>query len=103
MSNPRVQPDPTRLMWVELGWVEFFLTHHDGLSKKISSTRHYPTHKHLSNESFFLKRKKKKKDKIRNAVLFKGKKKRFNVTRTRGGDLFELSPTYLMGKPTEIS
>ena len=75
MSNPRVQPDPTRLMWVELGWVEFFLTHHDGLSKKISSTRHYPTHKHLSNESFFLKKKKKKKDKIRNAVLFKGKKK----------------------------
>ena len=37
LSNPWVQPDPTRFMWVRLdpcdglGWVEFFLTHYGGL------------------------------------------------------------------------
>ena len=30
---------PNRPMWVGLGWVEFFLTHHGGLSQKILSTR----------------------------------------------------------------
>ena len=39
-------------MWVgldlcdELGWVEFFLTHHGGLGQKISLTRPNPTHAH---------------------------------------------------------
>ena len=45
LSNPWVQPNPTQLMWVGLGWVEIFLTHHGGLGKKILSTRpmHTPT------------------------------------------------------------
>ena len=39
-------------MWVgldlcdELGWVEFFLTHHGGLGQKISLTQSNPTHAH---------------------------------------------------------
>ena len=46
LSNPWVQPDPTQPMWVGLGWVEFFLTHHGGLSQKIPSTRPNLTHAH---------------------------------------------------------
>ena len=35
-----VQPKgSTRPMWVGLGWVEFFFTHHGGLSQKIPLTR----------------------------------------------------------------
>ena len=39
------QPNPTHVDWVgldlcdELGWVEFFLTHHGELGQKIPSTR----------------------------------------------------------------
>ena len=44
--------NPTHVGWVgldlcdRLGWVEFFLTHHGGLGKKIPSTRpmHTPTY-----------------------------------------------------------
>ena len=49
LSNPWVQPNPTRPMWVGLdlcdglGWVEFFLTHHSGFGQKIPSTRPNPT------------------------------------------------------------
>ena len=48
LSNPWVQLDSTQPMWVgldlcdELGWVEFFLTHHSGLGKKILSTQPNP-------------------------------------------------------------
>ena len=46
------RPNPTQLGWVGLDlcdgldWVEFFLTHHGGLGKKIPSTRpmHTPTY-----------------------------------------------------------
>ena len=34
------------MWWVGLGWVEFFLTHHGGLGKKILLTRPNPTHAH---------------------------------------------------------
>ena len=46
------QPDLCRLGWVgldlcdALGWVEFFLTHHDGLGQKISLTQPNLTHAH---------------------------------------------------------
>ena len=33
-------------MWVGLGWVEFFFTHHGGLGQKIPSTWPNPTHAH---------------------------------------------------------
>ena len=70
LSNPWVQLDSTKPMWVGLGWtyvigwvgLNFFLTHHSGLSKKIPSTRPKPTHAHfyiqlqdiLSGEDFWL-------------------------------------------------
>ena len=46
------RPNPTHVNWVgldlcdELGWVEFFLTYHDGLGQKIPSTLPNPTHAH---------------------------------------------------------
>ena len=46
LSNSRVQPDPTQPMWVRLGWVEFFLTHHGGLGQKLSLSRPNLTHAH---------------------------------------------------------
>ena len=46
LSNPWVQPNPCGLGWVGLGWIEFFLTHHGGLSQKIPSPRPNPTHAH---------------------------------------------------------
>ena len=36
------------MWWVGLGWVEFFLTHHDGLGQKIPSTR--PMHTSSARE-----------------------------------------------------
>ena len=47
------RPKPTHVGWVRLDlcdglrWVEFFLTHYDGLSQKIPSTRsmHTPSSK----------------------------------------------------------
>ena len=41
LSNPWVQPNPCGL-----GWIEFFLTHHGGLSQKIPSPRPNSTHAH---------------------------------------------------------
>ena len=67
MSNPWVQPDPTRLMWVGLdlcdglGWVELFLTHHGGLGKKTFLTRpmHTPKYNNIYAGSYkYLKEKK---------------------------------------------
>ena len=46
------RPNPNHVDWVGLdlcdglGWVEFFFTHHGGLSQKIPSTRPNPTHAH---------------------------------------------------------
>ena len=34
----------TRPNPIQMGWVGFFLTHHDGLGKKIILTRPNPTH-----------------------------------------------------------
>ena len=46
------RPNPTHVGWVRLdlcdglGWVEFFLTHHSGLGKKIPLTWPGPTYAH---------------------------------------------------------
>ena len=50
-SNSWVQPDRTRSMWVGLGWIKYFLTHHGGLGQKISLTRpmHTPSCKDFIN------------------------------------------------------
>ena len=54
LSNPWVQPDPTRPIWDGLGWtyvigwvgLNFFLTHHGGLGQNIPSTRPNSMHAH---------------------------------------------------------
>ena len=45
---PTLGFNPTHVGWVGLGWVEFFLTHHDGLGQKIPSTR--PMHTSSARE-----------------------------------------------------
>ena len=55
----------TRPMWVGLdlydglGWVEFFLTHHDEFSQKISSTRPIYTPNPIHQKILLTKKKKK--------------------------------------------
>ena len=53
--------NPTHVGWVGLGWVEFFLTHHDGLGQKIPSTQpmHTLMHKYTKHTQENCIRKKK--------------------------------------------